>query len=89
MIDEQVIFYKIIKMFRLSEDDFLNFNKDEVIQGPNDRAMFGFDTYFPILWLVEDYGFTLEEAKWFVGKVRELHDQNLTCSGRPLKGEQQ
>ena len=30
MIDEQVIFYKIIKMFRLSEDDFLNFNKDEV-----------------------------------------------------------
>ena len=76
MIDEQVIFQKIIKMFEPCEEDFLDFNKNEVIRGPNDRGYIGFDNYFPIPWLVEDYGFTVEEAKWFIGKVHELYDED-------------
>lgn len=57
---------KIIGMFRPG-GKFLGFT--EVICGPNDRAAFGYDTYFPKKWLIEDYNFTEEEADWFIGKV--------------------
>lgn len=67
---------KIIKMFSPIPGDFLNYRKEEVICGPNDRAIFGFDTFFPISWLAEDYGFTQEEAEWFVKRVQELHDSS-------------
>ncbi len=53
------------------KDKFLDFNGAEVIKGPNDRAIFGFDNYFPKQWLIEDYGFTLEEANWLIARVNE------------------
>lgn len=64
---------KIIAMFRPASCDFLEFKAEEVIEGPNDRAFIGFDTSFPIKWLVEDYDFTKEEARWFVSEVQRLH----------------
>lgn len=64
---------KIIRMFYPCTSEFLDFQKEEVICGPNDRAVFGFDTNFPLQWLVEDFGFTQEEAEWFIRKVQELH----------------
>jgi hypothetical protein len=64
---------KIIAMFSPHEGKFLDFKAEEVIQGPNDRALFGFDTNFPLEWLVEDYGFTEEEARWFISEVHRLH----------------
>lgn len=67
---------KIIRMFRPRDRDFGPYKADEVICGPNDRALFGFDTNFPIDWLVEDYDFTKEEAEWFISKVNELYETN-------------
>lgn len=66
---------KIISMFSPCDYSFLEFGKEEVIQGPNDRAMFGYDTFFPVEWLVEDYGFTEEEARWFIAQVNECHKE--------------
>lgn len=64
---------KIIGMFTPRKGRFLMFNEEDVICGPDDRALVGFSTNFPICWLVDDYGFTEEEAKWFVRKVHEIH----------------
>ena len=66
------VYEKIIKMFSPCKRGFLDYGADEVIQGPNDRAIFGFDTYFPIEWLVADYDFTEEEARWFIAEVNRL-----------------
>lgn len=68
---DQRTFQKVVAMFSPVEEDFLDFSKEEVVQGPNDRAMYGFDTYFPVKWLVEDYGFTDEEARHFVNMVNK------------------
>lgn len=73
---------KIIRMFRPAKDDFIDFPKDEVIQGPNDRSLFGCDTYFPIKWLTEDDEFTEEEARLFVNLVKELDDEDYAKSFR-------
>ena len=74
MIDEKVVCEKIIAMFKPYDGlMFLDFPGDEVIVGPNDRALFGYDNNFPIKWLMEDYDFTKDEATWFVSKVHELH----------------
>lgn len=32
----------------------------------------------PIEWLTEYYGFTQEEAEWFVKKVQEIHGQKIS-----------
>jgi len=71
MIDKEQLLNKIVGMFRSysNGDYFLNYDSSDVICGPNDRAMFGFDTNFPIEWLVEDFGFTKEEARAFVDMV--------------------
>lgn len=61
--------HKVVGMFRPATADFFDFSKEGVVCGPNDRAMFGFDTYFPIEWLVKDFNFTEEEAKHFVNLV--------------------
>jgi len=37
---------KVIKMFSPRDGDFLGFPENEVIQGPNDRVFWGFDTFF-------------------------------------------
>lgn len=74
-MDEKLM-VKIIKMFSPVERDFLDFPKEDVIQGPNDRAVIGFDTFFPIKWLVEDYGFTEEEAKMFVSLVNKYNKED-------------
>ena len=68
------VFEKVVGMFYPSDEDFLNFSKDEVILGPTARAVIRFETYFPINWLIEDYGFTEEEARYFVQKVQNHHD---------------
>lgn len=74
MIDKELVYQKIIAMFRPYDGGkFLDFPSEEVIIGPNDRAFFGYDNHFPIEWLVEDYGFTNEEATWFVNRVHGLH----------------
>lgn len=67
----EVLLKKIAGMFRPCGHDFLKYKKVEVIMGPNDRAAWGYDTYFPIEWLVEDYAFTEDEAKEFVRIVHE------------------
>lgn len=67
------VYEKIIAMFRPADGDFLDFKAEDVIQGPNDRAIFGFDTNFPLEWLVADYGFTEDEARWFISEVHRLH----------------
>lgn len=68
--DDSELLKKVVGMFRLRKGQFLNFPEGEVICGPNDRALVGFDTHFPITWLVEDFGFTEEEAAEFVRRVR-------------------
>lgn len=66
---------KIIGMFSAPPmERFLNFDAKDVICGPNDRAIVGFDTYFPLDWLVEDYGFTKEEARWFIDAVHKKRE---------------
>lgn len=61
---------KIIGMFTPAEENFFDFDKDSVIVGPNDRAIVGCDTYFPKKWLTEDFGFTDDEADWFIEQVK-------------------
>ncbi len=70
MINKEQLLSKIVGMFRsYAGDSFLNYNSSDVICGPNDRALYGFDTIFPIEWLVEDFGFTKEEARTFIDMV--------------------
>ena len=70
-MEEQVL-NKIVGMFRpCVSEQFLDYDGREVICGPNDRAMIGFDTYFPKEWLVEDYGFTPDEADWLISRVNK------------------
>lgn len=77
MIDKEVILRKIVGMFRpYSGEKFLDYSGTEVVYGPNDRAMIGFDTHFPKDWLIEDFGFTDEEADWFIEQVRS-HDNSI------------
>lgn len=66
-------FEKVIGMFRPAKSSFLDYEAEDVIKGPNDRAMFGFDTYFPLEWLVKDFGFTEEEARCFIDEVHRRH----------------
>lgn len=70
---EQKVLEKLIGMFRACDRSFLNFPANEVIRGPNDRSLVGFDNYFPKQWLVEDYDFTEEEAVWLISKVQEQY----------------
>lgn len=73
MINKDAILEKIIKMFRpYGDGNFLDYEGAQTICGPADRAVIGSDTNFPKEWLVEDFGFTAEEAVWFIAKVREL-----------------
>lgn len=68
---ETTIFQKVLAMFRpYSGAQFLSFDGADVICGPNDRAMIGYDTHFPKQWLIEDHGFTAAEADWFVQAVQ-------------------
>lgn len=60
---------KIIGMFRPCDRDFLDLKKEETICGPNDRAVYGYDNYFPKKWLIEDFKFTDSEANWFIEQV--------------------
>lgn len=64
---------KIIKMFRPADRGLGPHEANEMIQGPNDRALIGYETFFPKDWLIEDYGFTEEEAKEFMKLVNELY----------------
>jgi hypothetical protein len=73
------LFLKIVGMFRpYGDKDFLSFKGEDTICGPNDRAMYGFDTNFPKEWLVTDYGFTNEEADEFVELVKKAHSKETT-----------
>lgn len=74
MVDKEILFSKVIGMFRPCRDKFLSFPPEDVVCGPNDRAIFGGDTYFPIEWLIEDFDFTEEEAREFIKLVLE-HDK--------------
>jgi hypothetical protein len=63
---------KLVGMFRpYSGDEFLDHPGSEIICGPNDRALVGFDTNFPKEWLMTDFDFTEEEADWLIRAVRE------------------
>ena len=66
---------KIIRMFRPANHGIGPYKASELIQGPNDRAIIGYDTFFPEEWLIEDYGFTEEEAREFMELVKELHTE--------------
>ena len=68
---EESMYSKILGMFQPATSSFLGNPKEDVIEGPKDRAMVGFDTMFTVDWLVEDFGFTEEEARLFVDKVHE------------------
>lgn len=70
--EQQTLLKKIASMFKPVDRNFLCFDKEEVITGPNDRAIVGWDNYFPIDWLIEDYGFTKQEARQFIDLVKEL-----------------
>jgi hypothetical protein len=73
MVDRDVMLGKLVRMFTpYPGSSFLNFRAADVIRGPNDRSMFGFDTNFPKEWLVEDFGFSTEEADWLVARVKEI-----------------
>ena len=67
---EESVLRKLVGMFSPSEGDFLNHKEEEVICGPNDRSLIGFNTYFPKESLMEDYGFTAREADWLINAVR-------------------
>ena len=74
------VFEKLIGMFRPYEGDrFLDFNGAEVICGPDDRSLFGSETNFPKQWLIEDFGFTSEEADYLIARVR-THRSKFTPS---------
>ncbi|MDE2105643.1 MAG: hypothetical protein KGL39_50920 [Patescibacteria group bacterium] len=66
--DKETLLLKICAMFRPSERD----PATDVICGPNDRVLIGFDTYFPKAEIIEDYGFTEQEADWFVETVKAM-----------------
>lgn len=67
---QEAVFRKLIAMFRPYDGSrFLDFDGATTIHGPNDRAMIGFDTHFPKEWLIEDHGFTAEEADWLIAAV--------------------
>ena len=69
---------KLVGMFAPCEGEFLGEHPEgTVIHGPGDRATIGFDTHFPVPWLVEDYGFTREEAEWL---VREVHARQTSTT---------
>ena len=74
-VDDELL-EKIVNMFRPCDRDFLEFKKEDVIVGPNDRAIIGWDNYFPKKWLVEDYGFTEEEASAFIDMVNEKENED-------------
>jgi hypothetical protein len=63
---------KLVGMFGPFEegDKFLDYPASEVICGPNDRALIGFNQNFPKQWLMEDFDFTEEEADWLIRAVR-------------------
>jgi hypothetical protein len=72
-INDRALLTKIIRMFSPhGPGTFLDFDGSDVIHGPNDRSIIGFDTNFPKAWLIEDYDFTPEEADWFVAEVKRL-----------------
>lgn len=74
MIDERAILGKLVRMFRPYDGDrFLDYPGSDTITGPSDRAMIGIDTYFPKEWLIEDYGFTDEEASWLISAVIQMN----------------
>ena len=83
MVNRERLLNKIVGMFRSysNGDHFLNYDSSDVVCGPNDRSMFGFDTIFPIEWLVEDFGFTKEEARAFIDMVH-LKDKGLTGANK-------
>jgi hypothetical protein len=64
---------KLVGMFQPYDNDgrpFMGVHaQHDVITGPADRAVVGFDTHFPVTWLVEDYNFTDHEARWLVDAV--------------------
>ena len=66
---------KIVSMFRPATQNFLGFKAGNCIHGPNDRGTFGFENTFPTEWLVEDFGFTEEEAEQFVRLVHESFEE--------------
>lgn len=66
---EKCVLAKLVRMFRPHEGKFLG--HDEVIDGPNDRSIVGFENSFPKQWLMEDFGFTEDEAAWLIAAVRK------------------
>ena len=66
---EKSVLTKLVAMFRPATNRFLGHEPDEVIHGPNDRAMIGFDTHFLPEWLCEDFDFTRDEADWLISRV--------------------
>lgn len=69
---EKAVLKKLIGMF--SPSDFspcIGHAPSDVICGPNDRAVIGFQTYFPKKWLMEDYGFTAEEVDFLFRAVKQ------------------
>lgn len=73
--EEKTLLRKIAMMFKPVDKTFLDFDKADVIMGPNDRSIIGFDNYFHIDWIVEDYNFTKQEARQFINLVKELHKE--------------
>lgn len=66
---DEAVLEKIIGLFRPATSDFLDFKAADVVLGPDDRAMIGCTTHFPLGWLVDDFGFSEAEARWFVDRV--------------------
>lgn len=75
-VDKDVFLKKLIAMFRsYPHESFLGYAGSETICGPNDGALIGFDTNFPKAWLVREFGFSPEEADFF---VKAVHSQEQT-----------
>ena len=72
-MDCEKLLLKVAGMFSPVDKKFLSFDAKDVIKGPVDRAVVGFDTFFPIKWLVEDFNFTEEEARQFIDLVHKVH----------------
>lgn len=82
MINKTQVLSKIIGMFRPYDGtEFLGHKGSETICGPTDRTVVGMDTNFPKQWLVEDFGFTPEEADWFIAEVGRMNDQRKAERG--------
>lgn len=73
MIDKGAVLLKVAAMFSPAEQSFLGYAASDVIHGPDDRAMVGCTTCFPKLELVEDFGFTMEEAEFFIATVKAVN----------------